>query len=282
MAKKLQRIENQGGGVIFTYEPENIKFIQFHNNRDPFKTIKSMYGELKNLQNQSVNEFHIETIDLGNDEQTYRLVTRFGDVYLTTATEILNRETNGSYENVCARCGTTVRSLTPAEQKYLEGISQPYLCPSCERRRAGTFTRFEGVNNFVRTSKFEDLIATILKSIGVYFNKGRSIYTSVGFAIADFYIPCANLIIEANGIRFHTGARMTGTTVDGIIHGAFRDMQKFDTYIRAGYNVLVLHETDFGIKGMNYEKAIGNDYYNMVKKDILKILKQHGCQNLKE
>ena len=280
MAKKLQRIENQGGGTIFTYEPENIKFIQFHNNRNPFDTIKEMYGELKSLQNQSVNEFHIVTIDIGNDEKTYRLVTRFGDVYLTTATEVLNRETNGGYENVCARCGTTIRSLTPAEQKYLDGISQPYLCPTCERRRAATFTRFEGANNFVRTSKFEDLIAVILKSIGVYFNRGRSIYTPVGFAIADFYIPCANLIIEANGIRFHTGARMIGTTVDGIIHGAFRDMQKFDTYIRAGYNVLVLHETDFGMKGMNYEKAIGNEYYNMIKKDITKILKQHKCTGL--
>lgn len=280
MAKKLQRIENQGSGTIFTYEPENIKFIQFHNNRNPFDTIKEMYGELKSLQNQSVNEFHIVTIDIGNDEKTYRLVTRFGDVYLTTATEVLNRETNGGYENVCARCGTTIRSLTPAEQKYLDGISQPYLCPTCERRRAATFTRFEGANNFVRTSKFEDLIAVILKSIGVYFNRGRSIYTPVGFAIADFYIPCANLIIEANGIRFHTGARMIGTTVDGIIHGAFRDMQKFDTYIRAGYNVLVLHETDFGMKGMNYEKAIGNEYYNMIKKDITKILKQHKCTGL--
>ena len=280
MAKKLQRLENQGGGTIFTYEPENIKFIQFHNNRNPFDTIKEMYGELKSLQNQSVNEFHIVTIDIGNDEKTYRLVTRFGDVYLTTATEVLNRETNGGYENVCARCGTTIRSLTPAEQKYLDGISQPYLCPTCERRRAATFTRFEGANNFVRTSKFEDLIAVILKSIGVYFNRGRSIYTPVGFAIADFYIPCANLIIEANGIRFHTGARMIGTTVDGIIHGAFRDMQKFDTYIRAGYNVLVLHETDFGMKGMNYEKAIGNEYYNMIKKDITKILKQHKCTGL--
>ena len=280
MAKKLQRIENQGGGTIFTYEPENIKFIQFHNNRNPFDTIKEMYGELKSLQNQSVNEFHIVTIDIGNDEKTYRLVTRFGDVYLTTATEVLNRETNGGYENVCARCGTTIRSLTPAEQKYLDGISQPYLCPTCERRRAATFTRFEGANNFVRTSKFEDLIAVILKSIGVYFNHGRSIYTPVGFAIADFYIPCANLIIEANGIRFHTGARMIGTTVDGIIHGAFRDIQKFDTYIRAGYNVLVLHETDFGMKGMNYEKAIGNEYYNMIKKDITKILKQHKCTGL--
>jgi hypothetical protein len=280
MAKKLQRLENQGGGTIFTYEPENIKFIQFHNNRNPFDTIKEMYGELKSLQNQSVNEFHIVTIDIGNDEKTYRLVTRFGDVYLTTATEVLNRETNGGYENVCARCGTTIRSLTPAEQKYLDGISQPYLCPTCERRRAATFTRFEGANNFVRTSKFEDLIAVILKSIGVYFNRGRSIYTPVGFAIADFYIPCANLIIEANGIRFHTGARMIGTTVDGIIHGAFRDMQKFDTYIRAGYNVLVLHETDFGMKGMNYEKAIGNEYYNIIKKDITKILKQHKCTGL--
>lgn len=280
MVKKLQRIENQGGGTIFTYEPENIKFIQFHNNRNPFETIKNMYGELKNLRNNSVNDFSIMTIDLGNDEKTYRLMTRFGDVYLTTATEVLNKETNGSYENVCVRCAATVRSLTPAEQKYLDGISQPYLCPTCEKRRSATFTRFEGANNFIRTSKFEDFIAVVLKSIGVEYQRGRSIYTPVGFAIADFYIPCANLIIEANGLRFHTGARISPTTIDGVIHGAFRDMQKFDTYMRAGYNVLVLHESDFGIKGIGYEKAIGNEYYNMIKKDIIKILKQHRCKGL--
>lgn len=274
---ELKRIAFEGTSAqVFTYRPESVKFIQFYSKRDPYRVLRTMYGSVKSLREKTVHDFTIVTIDVGADEKTYRLVTRFGDVYLTTAEKVLNELSGNSYVNYCARCGKRVQSLLPAEQKVINGVTQPYLCPTCEARRETTFRHIqENKFSILKESKFEDFIATVLKSMGVKFIRSYPVKTAIAVSIADFYIPEANLIIEANGLRFHTDARMSPSTIDGIVHGAFRDMGKFDAYIKAGYNVLVLHESDFGIKGMNYDSALSYELTEIVKQDIANIIAQN-------
>lgn len=197
-------------------------------------------------------------------------------------------EVNGRtyYENTCVFCGTLSSSFEPLQQEYINGAAQPFVCPTCAKRRAKySFERLQqtlwkkrGVTNL------ELAVESILKDLRVDYQQEYPLQLGTMRGIFDFYIPCANILIEAEGMAYHTPTVTSKlkSSADALIRNSARDMIKIAEAIRHGYYVYIIFELDIidmkNRKPMVTEQTINPEKFKLMTYDLGQLMTYRGCR----
>ncbi|WP_343577398.1 hypothetical protein [Mycobacterium sp.] len=179
------------------------------------------------------------------------------------------------YTNQCARCGKVETSFSPHEQiPYMGG--RIYLCHSCRNKVEKRVKSEQSSRKNIKRTNLEIMIKEILDSLGVNYYEEYAIDLGIFTKIVDFYIPCANLIIEGNGYSFHSNLNKEKL---GTKHGeeayfvaVLKDIISYFQMQNFGYNIYILTDLELN-KNTTLETK------NIIKEDLSKVLMLNGCKD---
>jgi hypothetical protein len=201
---------------------------------------------------------------------------------------VVDRDGIPLYTNVCLKCGTQVTSFQPLEkQSYFGYENSVFLCTSCRHHIVKRISSGETSRKKMKRTTLENIISGILDDIGVPYEQEKAFDIGVFTKIVDFYIPCGRLIIEGNGLAFHSTA--VSTKVESRYgHEAFfvnvmKDIISAYELTRQGYYVYIITEADLSDIDANNltvltEQKISEYKREYLKDDLMQILSYRGCK----
>ena len=263
--------------------------------RSPTQVLATFYGHYLG-QEQERGRITVTETQLRNGETIYRVESQRFPVNAVFTTyegkENIKVQIGGRtyYENTCVFCGGLSTGFEPLEQEYVNNAPQPYVCPTCQKRRSRfsfqklqqTLWKHRGV------TALEQAIESILMELQVPYEAEYPLTVGKSRAIYDFYVPCANILIEGEGMAFHTPAVQSKleSSADALIRNTARDMVKIAEAIRHGYYVYVIFEADIvDIKNripLVKEENINRQKYDFLKNDLAQLLTYRGCRPYQE
>ncbi|MEM0142406.1 MAG: hypothetical protein QXL94_00425 [Candidatus Parvarchaeum sp.] len=257
----------------------------------PTHVLASFYGHYFGKEIERGRITVTETV-LRNGETIYRVESKRFPVNAVFTTyegkENIKVNMGGHtyYENTCVFCGSLSTGFTPLEQTYINGVKQPYVCPTCSKKRAAY--NFQRILNTLWVNRgvtaFEVAIESMLSNLKVDFQQEYPLTMGRVRGVFDFYVPCANLIIEVEGMAFHTPYSQSklASSADALIRNSARDMVKISEAIRHGYYVYVIFESDIvNLTNSNSitvtEQSINTDKFSFIQNDLAQLLSLRGC-----
>ena len=180
--------------------------------------------------------------------------------------------------------------FSPLEEAYIGNIKQPYVCPTCTKKRSHySFQKMmDTLWSKRQPTTLEVAIESILNDLRMDFNSEYPLSIGTARGVFDFYVPCAKLLIEGEGMAFHTSYHTSKleSSADALIRNTARDMIKISEAIKHGYYVYVIFEADLvDIQKTNVvpvvkEETINKEKYNFIRDDLAQLLYYRGCKNV--
>ena len=261
----------------------------------PVEVLASFYGHYFGKE-QERGRITVTETNLRNGEKIYRVESQRFPVNAVFTTyegkENIKIQIGGRtyYENTCVFCGTLSTGFSPLEENYIAGIKQPYVCPTCTKKRSHySFQKMmDTLWSKRQPTTFEIAVESILNDLQINYQSEYPLAIGTARGVFDFYVPCAKLLIEAEGMAFHTPtvAQKLESSADALIRNTARDMIKISQAIKHGYYVYVIFEADLiDIQKNNpvpviREETINKEKFNFIRDDLAQLLYYRGCKNV--
>lgn len=260
------RIRHFKNGVFWdvTWTDEKIKYLKDNCGILPLKSI----AKHLNIKYKTV---HLKAKSLGLNSAMRRVWSFADDLFLLDnykyfsikQCSIILKVCETTIENRLKRLELTKEksSLLKEDEiisilKYRYRNYHKYNISSIRSKNSLAIKRSEAEIVKISTS-IEDIISEILVRNNIDFKKQYRFQQY----IADFYIPEANLIIEADGDYWHCNPSIykDGPINDIQIRNIKRDILKNNAYKKSSLEVVRYWESDINNKGYNIENKILND-----------------------
>lgn len=191
------------------------------------------------------------------------------------------------YTNVCIKCEKATTSLEPLPKITYMGIPNAvYLCNKCKSSNEVYAHIAETTRKKTKPNRLETEITKILKDIHVKYEREKVFNLGYMNKVVDFYIPCGKVIIEGNGIAYHSNQVETKINsnygAEAFFINVMKDVISAYELTSQGYYVYVITDADL----MNIEDAgkillpnnISQQNVDFIKDDLYQILSLRGCK----
>jgi len=193
------------------------------------------------------------------------------------------------YKNRCIKCGKVTTSFAPLPKISYGGYENAvYLCPHCNHVVVKRFESQSESRKNMPPNKLEREIQNILDEIDVPYEREKSFNLGYMTKIADFYIPCANLIIEGNGLAYHSNLIKTKSGSrfgkEAFFVNVMKDIVAAYELLSKGYQVYIITEADL----IDYDdihkiseispKNLSPSKIEFLKNDLEELLTLNGCK----
>lgn len=154
------------------------------------------------------------------------------------------------YTNICIKCEQPTTSLEPLPKITYMGIPNAvYLCEKCKKSNEIHAHASEISRKKTKPNKLEEEIAKVLDSLNVKYEREKVFNLGYMNKVVDFYIPCGKVIIEGNGLAYHTNAiqsKMSGKYgAEAFFVNVMKDVISAYELTEQGYYVYVITDADF-------------------------------------
>ena len=202
--------------------------------------------------------------------------------------DVVIRDDMKIYTNVCLKCEETTSSFNPLKKRTYMGVPEAvYICPKCEKSNTTHLRSSENSLKSKEPNNLENEIGIILTELGISYEREKGFNLGYMNKIADFYIPCGKVIIEGNGIAYHTKEVSSKYNSkygkEAFFVNVMKDVISAYELTSLGYYVYIITDADLigeqsGSIGTVSPSNINREEREFIKNDLYQLLSYRGCK----
>lgn len=188
------------------------------------------------------------------------------------------------YGNICLNCEKEITSFEPIPKIRYQGYENAiYICPECQKKVEVHGHNIEMQRKKEEPNTLEREIAKILDDLGITYEREKAFNFGYFSKVVDFYIPCGKVIVEGNGLAYHTSAVKSKYESkygkEAFFVSVLKDVVSAYELTTLGYYVYII--TDYDLtgkeKGSITPKTLSPEQIEYLKYDLAELLSLRGC-----